>query len=78
MLQSIPHPLARLTARPSLSELEIAGDLTANNILLVKAEAGSGRPFAAKVSDFGLSRIHASESAIDTESFGTVRALRWV
>ena len=50
-----------------------AGDLTTNNVLLVEHEEDLARPFSVKVSDFGLSRVHASESAISTNTFGTVR-----
>ena len=51
------------------------GDLTTNNVLLVEHEEDLARPFSVKVSDFGLSRVHASESAISTNTFGTVRLL---
>ena len=51
------------------------GDLTTNNVLLVENEDDASRPFSVKVSDFGLSRVHASESAISTNTFGTVRLL---
>mmetsp|Transcript_8962 Transcript_8962/g.26850 ORF Transcript_8962/g.26850 Transcript_8962/m.26850 type:complete len:941 (-) Transcript_8962:2021-4843(-) len=60
------------------------GDLTANNILLASlngvdesspssSDDGSPRgPLIAKVSDFGLSRATADESAMSTNTFGTV------
>jgi serine/threonine protein kinase len=54
-------------------DLRRAGDLTTNNVLLVENEDDLERPFSVKVSDFGLSRVHASESAISTNTFGTVR-----
>jgi len=50
------------------------GDLTTNNVLLIEHEEDLARPFSVKVSDFGLSRVHASESAISTNTFGTVRS----
>ena len=50
-----------------------AGDLTPNNILLVENEEDELRPFRVKVSDFGLSRTHDTESALSTNTFGTVR-----
>jgi len=55
------------------SSLSVAGDLTTNNVLLIEHEEDLARPFSVKVSDFGLSRVHASESAISTNTFGTVR-----
>ena len=61
------HPAPPTRPRPVHS----AGDLTTNNILLVESLAGSERPFRAKVSDFGLSRIASSESIL-TNTFGTV------
>ncbi|KAK9810348.1 hypothetical protein WJX72_009180 [[Myrmecia] bisecta] len=47
-------------------------DLNGNNILLVSNTGIDDRPFSAKVSDFGLSRIHIGTGAVATETYGTV------
>lgn len=46
-------------------------DLTPNNILLSQAPADP-RGFTVKVSDFGLSRMQAGDTAMSTETYGTV------
>ncbi|KAK9807617.1 hypothetical protein WJX72_004193 [[Myrmecia] bisecta] len=48
------------------------GDLSGGNILLVGNSGADDRPFAAKVADFGLSRILAGDDTVETGSFGTV------
>ncbi|KAK9807481.1 hypothetical protein WJX72_000374 [[Myrmecia] bisecta] len=48
------------------------GDLSGGNVLLVGNSGADDRPFAAKVADFGLSRILAGDDTVETVSFGTV------
>ncbi|KAK9811611.1 hypothetical protein WJX72_006916 [[Myrmecia] bisecta] len=48
------------------------GDLNGSNVLLVANAGADSRPFSAKVSDFGLSRILIGQEAVKTVSFGTV------
>jgi serine/threonine protein kinase len=47
-------------------------DLNGNNCLLSKPKSHSD-VFHAKVSDFGLSRVHVGQHTVATHSYGTVR-----
>ncbi|KAK9807836.1 hypothetical protein WJX72_010653 [[Myrmecia] bisecta] len=50
----------------------VHGDLTCTNVLLATNLGTDARPFAAKISDFGLSRTLQGDIPVQPASFGTV------
>jgi len=47
-------------------------DLTSSNVLLSKSDRGNRTQIIVKVGDFGLSRVHAGQRTVATDTFGTV------